>query len=54
MLGKDNGLDVAAHIEVGDHTHPAWGEQRNQVIQDGIRCRLMADLPVAIIIDIKL
>jgi len=54
MLSKDNGLDIPAHIEISDHTHPAWREQRNQVIQDGIGRRLMANLPVAICIDIKL
>jgi hypothetical protein len=54
VLGKDKGLDIAARIEIGDHAHPSWREQRYQVIQDGVGCRLMAELSVAIFIDIKL
>jgi hypothetical protein len=54
VLGKDKGLDIAARIEIGDHAHPPWREQGYQVIQDGVGCRLMADLSVAIFIDVKL
>ena len=54
MLGEDDRLDIAAYGEIGDHAHPARREQRNQVIQYGIGCRLVADLAVAIFIDVEL
>ena len=53
MLGKDNRLDVATYRKVRDYAHPAWREQRNQVIQNGIGCRLMADLSITILIDVE-
>src|SRR5258708_39619311 len=54
MLGEDDRLDIAAYGEIGDHAHPARREQRKQVIQYGIGCRLVADLAVAIFIDVEL
>src|SRR6266849_7770974 len=54
MFGEDDRLDIAAYGEIGDHAHPARREQRNQVIQYGIGCRLVADLAVAIFIDVEL
>ena len=54
MLGEDDRLDIATHIEVGDHAHPAWGEQGDQVVEDRIARRLVADLPLAIAVDIEL
>src|SRR5260221_1675586 len=54
MLGEDDRLDIAAYGEIGDHAHPARREQRKQVIQYGIGCRLVADLAVAIFIYVEL
>ena len=53
MFGKDDRLDIPTNREIGDHTHPARGKQCNQIIEDRIGCRLMADLPIAIRVDVQ-
>ncbi len=54
MLGEDDGFNVATDCEVGDNAHPAWRKQRNEVVQNGVGRRFVADLPVAIFVDIEL
>jgi hypothetical protein len=53
VLGEDERFDIATHIKVSDHPHPAWGEQGDQVVKDHVGRRLVADLPLAILVDIE-
>ena len=54
MFGEDDRLDIATYREVSNYTHPARGEQRNQIVEDRVGSGFVADLPVAIFINIEL
>jgi len=53
VFSKDDRLDIAPNGEIGDHPHPTRVEQRYQVVEDGVRGCFMADLPVAVFIDVE-
>src|SRR2546421_11828538 len=54
VFGEDDRFDIATYREISNHTHPARGEQRDQIVEDGVSRRFVADLPVTIFIDIEL
>ncbi len=53
MLGENDCLDIATDREISNHTHPTWREQSYQIVEDGIGCCLVTDLPVTVFIDIE-
>jgi len=53
VFSEDNRLDIASNGEICDHPHPTRGEQRYQVIEDGVSGCFMANLLVAIFIDVE-
>lgn len=53
MFGEDDRFDIASHSEVSNHAHPTRGEQGDQLVQDGIGRCLVADLAIAIAIDVE-
>jgi hypothetical protein len=54
LLSKHDCLDIATHREISDHSHPARGEQGDQIVEDHIGSGLVADLPITIFVDVKL
>ena len=54
ILNGDERFDIATYGKISYHTHPAWREKVHQVIEDGIGGRLMADLAIAIAVDVEL
>ncbi len=53
MLSEDDRLDIAADREISDDAHPSWGEQGDQLVEDHIAHRLVADLPIAILVHVE-
>src|SRR5579872_5947158 len=51
MLGENERLDIAADREISDDAHPTRGKQCEQLVEDHIAHRLVADRSVAILVE---